>query len=178
MRLTSVVLPATVKQHDDGLTHIGGRHVPHRPRHAHAMVRNAPFYINLSKNVTRVQGPLGGSRERIARVCRARVRKAPQMRTLVRARRSIPSDSVAWLRQAPDSLTCMDALMSRAQERLSDGVCQLAQPSTRRRLHPAKRRAWCIRAIDVDTIQNEDRPVRDFLATNVPAFDKMPPPQE
>ena len=38
---------------------------------------------------------------------------------------------------------------------LSDGVCQLSQLSTRRRLHPAKSRARPIRAIGVDTIEKE-----------------------
>jgi len=46
--------------------------------------------------------------------------------------------------------------MSRAQDaqkRLSNGVRQVRQLSTRRRLHPAKSRARSIRAIDVDTIE-------------------------
>jgi len=38
---------------------------------------------------------------------------------------------------------------------MRDGVCQLSQLGTRRRLHPAKLDARPIRAIDVDTVQKE-----------------------
>ena len=51
-----------------------------------------------------------------------------------------------------------DVRMSReagCRERLSDGVRQVGQLGTRRRLHPAKPHVRSIRAIDVDPIEKK-----------------------